>query len=199
VIIDKSLKTRFTFAATEEDILMTSDSTELAEEGPGHSAVSDYPDSAIGVKALENQAPEGINLMTKAPLSKREAGDQVNRFLLCTLVGESAKRIKLSAGEMGETLPMTMIVRSVLRSYRLAAKDEHGPLAKAEPDISGLQSLNGKILRDELARHSRDRVRNSEMRLAHAERLGDDGRIMAEKERLERAIELRARLARRFR
>jgi hypothetical protein len=100
---------------------------------------------------------------------------------------------------MGETLPMTVIVRSVLQSYRLAAKDKDGPLARAEPDIAGLQSLNARILKDELTRHSRDRVRNSRIRLAHAERLKDDGKIVAEKERLERAIELHDRLADEFR
>ena len=33
--------------------------------------------------------------------SERDAGDQVNRFLLCTLVSESSKRIKASAERAG--------------------------------------------------------------------------------------------------
>ncbi|HEX8087510.1 MAG TPA: hypothetical protein VF762_01575, partial [Blastocatellia bacterium] len=128
----------------------------------------------------------------------REAGDQVNRFLLCTLVSESAKRVKMKAEKSGESLPMTMVVRGVLRAYRLAAKDKYGPLSEPDLDIAGLMSLNDKVLRDEIARHSRERVHNSETRLAHAERLGDDTRVKAEKDGLEHAIALRDRLAREF-
>jgi hypothetical protein len=123
----------------------------------------------------------------------------VNRFLLCVLVSESAKRIKASAEKSGESLPMTMVVRGVLRAYRLAAKDKYGPLAEPDLDITGLMSLNEKVLRDEITRHSRDRVKNSETRLAHAERLGDDARVKAEKDGLEHAIALRDRLTREFR
>jgi hypothetical protein len=179
----------------EEETVMPADITALSKDGPGHSTLSDFSNSAIETRAPENQALESTGRMMEAPGRIRESGDQVNRFLLCALVGESAKRIKVRAGEMGESLPMTMIVRSVLRSYRLAAQNEDGPLARAEPDIAGLQDLNVKILKDEIARHSGERVRNSRVRLAHAERLRDDGRIMAERERLEQAIELRDRLA----
>jgi len=120
----------------------------------------------------------------------------VNGFLLCTLISESAKRIKMSAERAGESLPMTMIVRAVLRSYRIAAKDKYGPLSDPELDIEGITLLNDKVLKDEIARHSRDRVKNSEMRLAHAEGQGDDARIKVEKDGLEHAIEVRDRIGR---
>ncbi|HEY7914510.1 MAG TPA: hypothetical protein VIG62_21540 [Blastocatellia bacterium] len=171
------------------------DSTVLSKNGRRHSTLSGFQNSALEARAPDEQAPERGEQVMGDPRSVIGSGDHVNRFLLCALVGESAKRIKARAGKMGETLPMTMIVRSVLRSYRLAAKDKEGPLARPEPSIADLHSLNAKILKDELTRHSRDRVRNSRIRLAHAERLRDEGRILAEKERLERAIELHDRLA----
>lgn len=127
--------------------------------------------------------------------SERDAGDQVNRFLLCTLVSESSKRIKASAERAGESMPLAMIVRGVLRAYRVAASEKEGPLAGPDVDISGLKRLNEKVLKGEIARHTRERVKNSEARLARAERLGDDTRIKAEKGELELAIEARTRLA----
>lgn len=130
-----------------------------------------------------------------APRHERDAGDQVNRFLLCTLVSESSKRIKASAERAGESMPLATIVRGVLRAYRVAAADKEGPLAGPELDIPGLTSLNDKVLKGEIARHTRERVKNSEARLARAERLGDDSRIKAEKGELEIALEVRSRLA----
>ena len=126
---------------------------------------------------------------------ERDAGDQVNRFLLCTLVSESSKRIKASAERAGESMPLATIVRGVLRAYRVAAADKEGPLAGPELDIIGLKRLNEKVLKGEIARHTREKVKNSEARLARAERLGDDSRIKAEKGELELAIEVRHRLA----
>ncbi|MGA9768098.1 MAG: hypothetical protein WBV94_03600 [Blastocatellia bacterium] len=178
---------------------MASNTTLTIEPGDGSALAefSDFNNSVIEPLLIEKQAPAQITTAIVAPADprpQREVGDQVNRFLLCALVSESAKRVKVAAEKIGESLPMTMIVRGVLRSYRVAAKDEYGPLAKPEPDIAGLRSLNEKVLRDEVARHSLDRVKNSETRLAHAKRLGDDTRIKVEKEGLERAIELRDRL-----
>lgn len=131
----------------------------------------------------------------ESPRHERDAGDQVNRFLLCTLVSESSKRIKASAERAGESMPLATIVRGVLRAYRVAAADKEGPLAGAELDVSGLARLNDRVLKGEIARHTRERVKNSEARLARAERLGDDSRIKAEKGELELAIEVRSRLA----
>ena len=126
---------------------------------------------------------------------ERDAGDQVNRFLLCTLVSESSKRIKASAERAGESMPLAMIVRGVLRAYRLAASEKDGPLAGPELDVTGVAKLNDTVLKGEIARHTKERVKNSEARLARAERLGDDSRIKAEKGELELALEVRSRLA----
>jgi hypothetical protein len=126
------------------------------------------------------------------------AGDQVNRFLLCALVSESAKRIKTRAARTGESLPMAAVVRGVLRAYRVAAKDQHGPLSQATPDYAGLEGLNKKVLRDEITRHARDRVKNSEASLARARRFGDDTKVKAEADKLEHAIALRDRLVEEF-
>lgn len=126
---------------------------------------------------------------------ERDAGDQVNRFLLCTLVSESSKRIKASAERAGELMPLATIVRGVLRAYRVAAAEKDGPLAGPELDIVGLKRLNEKVLKSEIARHTREKVKNSEARLARAERIGDDSRIKAERGELELAIEVRHRLA----
>jgi hypothetical protein len=127
----------------------------------------------------------------------RGAGDEVNRFLLCTLVSKSSRRIKASAQRAGESLPMMNIVRSVLRSYRLAAMDQDGPLAGLELDIAGLRVLNESVLSSEIARHCRDRVTNSNSKeqLARAERLGDRARTRAESNELEHPIELQDRRA----
>lgn len=146
-------------------------------------------------KAGEKQTAAGRGEAADTSRSERDAGDQVNRFLLCTLVSESSKRIKASAERAGESMPLAMIVRGVLRAYRVAAADKDGPLAGPELDISGLAKLNDKVLKGEIARHTRERVKNSEARLARAERLGDDSRIRAEKGELELAIEVRSRLA----
>jgi hypothetical protein len=146
---------------------------------------------------------QGADPQTSAALSEidrpssdihREGGNQVNRFLLCALVSQSAKQIKARAATVGEALPITMIVRGILRSYRQAAIDDYGPLAKPELDIPGLKKLNDKVLRDEIKRLSRERVTDSQTRLANAERLGDVMRIQSEKVDLERALELLKRL-----
>ena len=150
--------------------------------------------SAFEVHTIEEQPPSPQSQMTIVSSIQRETGDQVNRFLLCALVSESSKSIKASAKKAGESLPMTMIVRGVLRSYLMAAKDNAGPLADAELDIAGIRMLNKKVLKDEIARHSRDRVNNMKRQLAQARRYGDESRIKAVEEGLERAIESHDRL-----
>ena len=174
---------------------MAINSTVAADDGESHiiAKLPKLSNSAIGLGDLGRAAHSETTYSSHA---EREAGDQVNRFLLCVLVSESSKRIKASGEKVGELLPMTKIVRGVLRSYRLAAKDKLGPLAGPDLDMAGLRVLNEKVLKSELARHSRERVKTSETRLAHAERLNDDTRIKAEKDGLERAIELRDRLTR---
>ena len=148
---------------------MASNGIVVVDDGKGH----------VMNRVIETQTVKGQAQATRSEAAhvfpvQRELGDHVNRFLLCTLVSESAKRIKASAGKMGESLPMTMIVRGVLNSYRVAARDKYGPLAESEFDIDGLRSLNAIILRDEIERHSREKVKNSETRSSHERRLHDD-------------------------
>lgn len=165
------------------------------------SSKTDDGNSGIGGKRSEVASrPRKHALVARAEIvevsrGERDAGDQVNRFLLCTLVSESSKRIKASAERAGESMPLATIVRGVLRAYRVAAADKDGPLAGPDLDIVGLKRLNEKVLKGEIARHTREKVKNSEARLARAERLGDDSRIKAEKGELELAIEVRHRLA----
>jgi hypothetical protein len=170
-------------AADEGDSLIVA---QIATETPRSPAVSTW------------QKPAPLNV-TNPPLPvQRESGDQVNRFLLCALVSESAKRIKTRAAQTGESLPMAAVVRGVLRAYRVAAKDQYGPLSHATPDYAGLEGLNRKVLRDEITRHARDRVKNSEAALARARRFGDDTKVKAEADKLEHAIALRDRLVEEF-
>jgi len=177
---------------------LTNNSPVAADEGDGHLIVQIALEPHHASAASTWPAPAlPIVINPTLPL-RREAGDQVNRFLLCALVSESAKRIKTTAAQTGEALPMAAVVRGVLRAYRVAAKDEHGPLSQATPDFKGLERLNKKVLRDEITRHARDRVKTSEASLARARRFGDDARIKAEADKLEHAIALRDRLAEEF-
>jgi hypothetical protein len=109
-------------------------------------ALSDFPNNLIEAKAGKKQAPIPSEESLQEALLQREAGDQINSFMLCVLVSKSAKRIKAGAEAKGVFLPMTRVVRSVLRSYRLVAKDKNGPLSTSNPDINELGSLNKKIL-----------------------------------------------------
>lgn len=148
------------------------------------------------IETLTRMAPQtAVKGITRTPQPLREAGDQVNRFLLCALVNESSKLIKETARKSGNSLPMSIIVRGVLKCYRAAAMDRSGPLAGPIVDPAGLQQLNARVLKDETERFAAERVRNGRVRLAHAERLGDDARIRIEKTELELAIESRNRLA----
>lgn len=162
-------------------------------EGQPADLFSDSQPVAIDEQAAQKQAPDDLPRISRA---KREESDQVNRFLFCVLVSKAAKGIKGSATDAGEWVPMTMIVRGVLRSYRLAA--EHSYEALAEPDFGLLKRLNERVLRDEIARQTLDRVRISERHLARAEQLGDTTKIRAEKDKLEQAVKLRDRLTKKF-
>lgn len=128
------------------------------------------------------KAPVRDARLTEISRSERESGDQVNRFLLCTLVSESAKQIKASAQRAGESIPMTVIVRAVLRSYRHAAKDKYGPFSQAEVDRDGLRDLNKRVLDDEIARQQLGRAKNPETRYASGEHPERGARIGMGKE-----------------
>jgi hypothetical protein len=120
---------------------------------------------------------------------RRECGDEVNRFLLCKLVNDASKEIKASAERSGETLPMTMIVRGVLRSFRLAAMDKDGPLTGSVLDVPALTSLNSRVLQGEIARYDRARAKRNEAKSARAERPSENSGAV------ETAIKWRERLA----
>lgn len=184
----------------EVNKLVASNNPLILDDGNGQTVavLSDSRNVIIDGQGAEKRVSGIQDQTVKASRAQREAGDQVNRYLLCALVSESAKLIKASAEKIGESLPMTMIVRGVLRSYRQAAKDRNEALAEPELNMASLRTLNKKVLRDEVARHSRDRVRDSERQLAHAKKLGDDTRIKSVKDGLEHAIELRDRLAKKF-
>lgn len=157
--------------------------------------VSDSSYVSGTVKDPAEARPPGPSPDGKDHSFQRESGDQVNRFLLCALIAESAKQIKARANRAGEALPMATVVRGVMRSYRQAARDKDGPLSQTELDVTGLKKLNDKVLKDEILSHTRARVKNSETRLAQAERLGDAAKIKSEQDTLARAIEQRDRLS----
>ncbi len=125
-----------------------------------------------------------------SPLDRRECGDEVNRFLLCKLVNDASRQIKASAERSGETLPMTMIVRGVLRSFRLEAMDKDGPLTGSVLDLPALASLNSRVMRGEIARYDRARAKRNETKTARAERLNENTGAA-----VENAIKWRERLA----
>lgn len=120
---------------------------------------------------------------------RRECGDEVNRFLLCKLVNNASKEIKANAERSGETLPMTMIVRGVLRAFRLAAMDKDGPLVGSVLDIPALTNLNSRVLQGEIARYDRARAKRNEAKSARAERPNENSGAV------ETAIKWRERLA----
>jgi hypothetical protein len=123
-----------------------------------------------------------------AALDRRECYDEVNRFLLCTLVNGASKHIKASAERSGETIPMTTVVRGVLQSFRLEAMDKGGPLSGSVLDLPALTSLNSRVMRSEIARYARARTKRNESKTARVERPGEDAA-------LEKAIKWRERLA----
>ena len=135
-------------------------------------ALSDLPKSAV--KGQKQQPTAALDDTLDASHHQRETGDQVNGFMLCALVSQSAKRIKGRAERVGVSLPMSMITRSVLNAYLIAAKDPQGPFTNATPDMMIIRALNEKVLQEVLARHSRDRINNNRTPPAQANRFGDE-------------------------
>jgi hypothetical protein len=135
---------------------------------------------------------------TSTNRAPRETGDEVNRFLLCVLVSKSAKYIKQKAQDSGEYLQTTTIVRGVLKSYRVAAKENPGLLSGSTLHLSGLRKLNRRVLKEQINSSVRERVRDSQARLARATRLGDETRIKSAKDELARDVADRDRLAGEF-
>lgn len=109
---------------------------------------------AIAIDHVETPIVILPETFTEALRPQREIGDQVNSFMLCVLISKSAKRIKVRAENMGVSLPLSIITRSIQRAYQLAAKDENGPFVDSRPNLAKLMKLNDKILRDEIKRQT---------------------------------------------
>jgi hypothetical protein len=161
--------------------------------------VSEHPITAVEAAAALRRVQAVRGEASAIPRLKRAAGDEVNRFLLCALVSESSKQIKRRAARAGESLPMTIIVRGVLRSYRAAAREGREALAGSELNLEKLRELNDRVLKQEIIRHTRERVEDGKARLERAKRLGDEAKIKTERAALEGSIAARDHLASRFR
>jgi hypothetical protein len=122
--------------------------------------------------------------------------DKVNRFLLCVLVIDSAKKIKMRAQDLGEDLPLTTVIRGVLESYNDATAKNRVSLAGSDPNVWSLTRLNDGVLNDELRRHMMKQVKRRQAQLDYAHRLGDAPRIKVQEEALAHATAARDHLAR---
>ena len=116
-------------------------------------ALATFPVGIINTQSIAEPHPAPRSRVDVPARPQREAGDQVNGFLLCTLVSKSAKRLKARAGSAGVSLPMTIITRCVLRAYHLEAKKHSGALSGGSPDIEALVRLDGIILTDVMTRY----------------------------------------------
>lgn len=116
----------------------------------------------------------------------RPASDQVNRFLLCTLVFEAARKIKASAAKGGLNLPMTRIVRRVLQAYRLAAAEKRGALAEPVLNCSGY--IHEKTLIGEIARELQGQLVASETCHTDARPRDNRNMVMPDNQRIEPVI-----------
>lgn len=149
---------------------------------------------------VESPADERLSLIpdkdaASAPRAPRESEDDINRFLFCVLAVKSVKQIKARAERAGEQLPIARVVKGVLRSYNRAAQEIPGILTGSGLNLTSLRKLNDGILKDEIARHTQGKVKNSQAQLAQAKRVGDETRIKLAENILERAISDRDRIA----
>ncbi len=149
---------------------------------------SDVALSLEGVRKSGQQTPLSPNLLDRATARQRETGDQINRFLLCALVSQSAKRIKQRAERSGAALPMAIIARAILRSYDLAAKDHNGPFAKAELDLAEIQRLNDKVLAEVLTRHAQEKVKTLEAQRLRANLVDEERNLLLSSQMLRSAF-----------
>src|SRR5260370_16702636 len=62
--------------------------------------------------------------------------DKVNRFLLCVLVIDSAKKIKVRALDLGEDLPLPTVIRAVLKSSNATTAHTRVSLPLSHPNPS---------------------------------------------------------------
>ena len=125
-------------------------------------------------RVLDTHTMMQSKVPSEVVVDRRECGDEVNRFLLCTLVNNASRYIKASAERSGEPVPMATIVRGVLRSFRIAAGDHDGPLNGSVLDLPALTTLNSRVLQSEIGRYDRARVKRNEARLAARKNLDEN-------------------------
>jgi hypothetical protein len=158
---------------------------------PPFAASSEFDGSAIAEEpaTVHEASVPGI------PLAPRNAGDEVNRFLLCALIRESSRQIRTAANTSGVCLPFQRIIRRLMDSYSRAAGENPGLLSGPTFNSSTLRRLNEKVRKEEIGRYSKETVLSSQLLLAHAKRIGDQIRIKAAEEVLEGALLAQERLA----
>ena len=122
----------------------------------------------------------------KIRLPEQNIGGRVNRFLLCSIVSQSARRLKST--QSSESASVTMVGRRVLKSYMKAAMEIGGPLADSVPDIARLGALNKKIVEDEVLGQAQNRVDEIRGRHGESRRSGDEARIKSDQNSLANAI-----------
>jgi hypothetical protein len=128
------------------------------------------------------------------PVAPRNAGDEVNRFLLCALIRESARQIKTEAEKSGVGLPVQRIIRRLLDSYGRAAAESPGLLSGPKFNNAILRTLNEELCKKECCRYSQETVLRRQIVLGHARWIGDQTRIRDAEEALESALLAQHRL-----
>lgn len=167
---------------------------------PIDSAVATISDTDQNTAANQSSTAAPLDLANKAADPKKKlrqetvrppethVGGKVNRFLLCSIVSQSARRLKASRSQSNESASVTMIGRRVLRSYLKAALDVDGPLADSVPDIARLGLLNKRIVEDEVLGQAQKRVEEMRGRQGESRRSGDEARIKHDQSGLTNAI-----------
>src|SRR5215470_7650180 len=114
--------------------------------------------STIAAQAAVREASrQGI------PLVPRTAGDEINRFLVCALIRESASQIKTAAERGGVRLPFQRIIRRLLDSYGRAAAESPGLFSGPKFNASMLRTLNEELCKKECSRYSQETVLSRKM------------------------------------
>ncbi|HZS45623.1 MAG TPA: hypothetical protein VFC63_11005 [Blastocatellia bacterium] len=140
----------------------------------------------IGVQTSKNDDLPEKRIETVRPVEK-PTGGPVNRYLLCSLVSQSARRIMFS-GLHGHSSSVTTIGRRVLRSYLKASLDTDSPLTDAHFDLTRLGLLNKRIIEEELIGQAQQRVEDSRGRHTELKRTGTETETRIEQNELTKAI-----------
>ncbi len=149
--------------------MIVNDSNVTTNNSPVIPAQPEFPKGRVKAQSVK-LPPSSSTETTDASRHTRETGDQVNGFMLCALVSQSAKRLKVRAERVGVSLPMSIITRSVLNAYLIAAKDHQGPFESAKPDLEMIRNLNEQVLQEMLARNSREKINSRALSAGEAVR-----------------------------